>query len=52
MSEKIASLNSSDTLDTVAKFHRLMEKAGVSWKCFQLAINSKTAIRAFFAKLD
>ena len=44
MSE-IAALNTSNTLDTVAKFHRLMEKAGVPWECFQLAINNKTARR-------
>lgn len=44
MSE-IASLNPSDTLDTVAKFHRLMEKEGVPWERFQLAINNKTARR-------
>jgi hypothetical protein len=41
----IAPLNLSDVLDFVAKFHRVMEKAGVDRSKFQLPINSRTARR-------
>lgn len=41
----IAPLNLSNALDFVAKFHRVMEKAGVDLSKFQLPINNRTARR-------
>ncbi|MFA6284953.1 MAG: hypothetical protein WC643_00265 [Parcubacteria group bacterium] len=43
--DTIAPLNVSDALDFVAKFHRVMEKAGVDRSKFQLPINNRTARR-------
>lgn len=50
--DTIAPLNLSDVLDFVAKFHRVMEKAGVDRSKLQLPINNRTARRNLAEYLD
>jgi len=50
--DTIAPLNLSDVLDFVAKFHRVMEKAGVGRSKLQIPINNRTARRNLAEYLD